>query len=192
MHGRKKPRVIHKHFKTIKQARKHFNKGDQLIMAKSNFNHIYSTLPNLYFMTYEEIFLNSQYLPEQEQDQYIEDYENNYRVLTDEDIIDLEALIDEQNKIIQSKGERLYYDSPRQVDQDEGYTLKDIKIFIESGEYEGQQLAVSDDYKYLNKTNKKLIKKCLIKIAKAMSLWGYDLAYRFSNGETGFLKVREY
>ena len=96
-------------------------------------------------MTYEEIFLNSLYLPEQEQDQYIEDYENNYRVLTDEDIIDLEALIDEQNKIIQSKGERLYYDSPRQVDQDEGYTLKDIKIVIECEEDEGQQLAVSDD-----------------------------------------------
>ena len=161
-------------------------------MSKSNFNHIYSTLPNLYFMTYEEIFSNSQYLPEQEQDKYIENCENNYRVLTDEDISDLKSLIDEQNEIIQNKGERLYYYSHRQVDQDEGYTLKDIKIFIEAGEYEGAQLAVSDDYKYLNKTNKKLVKKCLIKIAKAMSLWGYDLAYRFSNGETGFIKVREY
>ena len=44
----------------------------------------------------------------------------------------------------------------------------------------------------LNKTNKKLVKDCLVKIAKEFRLWAYDLAYRFSNGETGFTKVREY
>lgn len=164
-------------------------------MAKSNFNYIYSTLPNLYFMTFEEVLEGAYSIypdDEEKRENYIDHTCDSLRVLDDDEIKDLQSFIDEINEVIQNKGNRLYYNSYREVDQNEGYTLKDIKIFIEPGEYQGAQLAVSNDYKYLNKTNKKLVKKCLIKIAKKFKLWAYDLAYRFSNGETGFTKVREY
>lgn len=164
-------------------------------MAKSNFNYIYKTLPNLYFMTFDEVCECAYDLyPEDEEkrDQYIDDECTNLKVLDIDEMYELEQFITNMNDIIQSKGERLYYYSNREKDQEEGYTLKDIKIFIEPGEYQGAQLAVSNDYKYLNKTNKKLVRDCLVKIAKKFNLWAYELAYRFSNGETGFTKVREY
>lgn len=164
-------------------------------MAKSNFNYIYQTLPNLFFKTDDEVLeiANSIYPgDEQKQDEYIQQAYEGQRVLDEYEIKDLKSFIKKVNQTIRAKGEKLYYCSNRECDQREGYTLKDIEIFIEPGEYEGAQLAVSNDYKYLNKTNKKLVKDCLVKIAKEFRLWAYDLAYRFSSGETGFTKVREY
>ena len=164
-------------------------------MAKSNFNYIYKTLPNLYFMTLEEVIESAYNLypdDEEKREKYIDDECEQLKVLDRYDIDELDSFISEMNQVIQAKGQRLYYNSYREKDQDEGYMLKDIEIFIEAGEYQGAQLAVSNDYKYLNKTNKKLVKDCLVKIARKFKLWGYELAYRFSNGETGFNKVMEY
>lgn len=164
-------------------------------MAKSNFNYIYQTLPNLFFKTDDEVLETANCIypgDENKQDEYIQrEYEQN-KVLDDFELSDLQSFIKKVNETISSKGEKLYYCSMRSCDQREGYTLMNIKIFIEPGNYEGAQLAVNDEYKYLNKTNRKLVKDCLVKIAKEFRLWAYDLAYRFSNGETGFTKVREY
>ena len=166
-------------------------------MAKSNFNYYYNTLPNLFWMDFEDILEAAwdQYPGddnEEKRDQYVDDLCDGARVLDYEEIQDLKQLIKDANEKIQDKGHKLYYYSNRQKDQDEGYMLKDFEIFIEPGEYQGYQLAVSKDYKYLNKTNRQLVKNCLIYIAKKLKLWGYTLAYRFSNGETGFSKVKEY
>lgn len=166
-------------------------------MAKSNFNYYYNTLPNLFWMDFEDILEAAwdQYPGddnEEKRDQYVDDLCDGVRVLDYEEIQDLKQLIKDANEKIQDKGHKLYYYSNRQKDQDEGYMLKGFEIFIEAGEYQGYQLAVSNDYKYLNKTNRQLVKNCLIYIAKKLKLWGYTLAYRFSNGETGFSKVKEY
>ena len=146
-------------------------------MATSNFK-VYNELSNLYFMTDDEL----SFYDIETQDFYYKEY----RVLSDYEFSQLERFIEKMNADIEAKAER------RTKADDEYYNLKETKISIESGYYMGGQIAISNGFKYLNKTNKKYIASLFRKIAKAFNLWSYGLAYRCSNGETGFYKIKEY
>ena len=146
-------------------------------MATSNFK-VYNDLLNLYFMTDEELAFFD--------DETSDFYYTNYRVLNDYDFSKLDQFIEKLNAEINAKAEN------RTKADDEYYNLKETKISIENGYYMGGQIAISNAFKYLNKTNKKYIASLFRKIAKEFNLWSYGLAYQFSNGETGFYKIKEY
>lgn len=171
-------------------------------MATSNFK-IYNDLPGIYFMSKDEIEAyasqdeNFVYDPEEDEEgdgyydalfDYIDKYWPGYVFLDESNFYDLQKYIDECNDILQKRACRLY-ESPRCVDSVEYDNLRTTKITIESGHYMGYQIAVEGDYKYLNKTSKKLVRQLFMKIAKKFDLPIYALAYRFSNGETGFIKI---
>ena len=168
-------------------------------MATSNF-YYYDDLLNLYSITYDEALYNANAYCEYHNIDKDDDLEcekafneanKGLRIFDESEMEELENFIEELNKKIKDKAYRLY-DSNRQCDQDEYYNLIDCKIYIESGYYEGFQIAVSKDYQYLNKTNQKMIQQMFKKIARKFGMYAYTLAYRFSNGETGFHKVKEY
>lgn len=146
-------------------------------MATSNFK-VYNGLLNLYFMTDDELSFFD--------DETIEFYYKKYRVLDDYEFSQLERFIEKLNADINARAEN------RTKADDEYYNLKETKISIENGYYMGGQIAISNGFKYLNKTNKKYIASLFRKIAKAFNLWSYGLAYCYSNGETGFYKIKEY
>lgn len=79
-------------------------------MAKSNFNFIYQTLPNLFFKTDDEVLqvTNSIYPgDENKQDEYIQrEYEQN-KVLDDFELSDLQSFIKKVNQTIRAKGEKI-------------------------------------------------------------------------------------
>lgn len=113
-------------------------------------------------------------------------YNKKYRVLSDYEFSKLDQFIEKLNADINARAEN------RTKADDEYYNLKETKISIEAGYYMGGQIAISNGFKYLNKTNKKYIASLFRKIARAFNLWSYGLAYRYSNGETGFYKIKEY
>lgn len=171
-------------------------------MSASNFYH-YDDFPNLYCMSEEEIIEQAYHegiaYDHEDPDAYwdkIEAYvrENfkDYRILTDDEIHELRHFIEECNEEIEIKGNRLYYDGRRECDECEGDYLRTVKLGIEPGYYMGFQIAISGDYRYINKTNKRLVARLMEKIARRFYLYGYGLAYRFSNGETGFNLVKKY
>lgn len=146
-------------------------------MATSNFK-VYNGLLNLYFMTDDEL----SFFDIETQDFY----NKKYRVLSDYEFSKLDQFIEKLNADINARAEN------RIKADDEYYNLKETKISIENGYYMGGQIAISNGFKYLNKTNKKYIASLFRKIARAFNLWSYGLAYRYSNGETGFYKIKEY
>ena len=164
-------------------------------MATSNF-YFYNDLLNIYFKSLDDLYeiCYLQKYDDEETEKYVDENCDRYCVLDEQDIIDIQETIDECNKIIKDKYERLYYYSNRQCDYQQAIDMQDIYIKIESGYYEGYQIALNDysSYRYLNKTNRKMISDLFKKIAKEHHLPIYDLAYRFSNGETGFTKIKQY
>ena len=162
-------------------------------MATSNF-YYYDNLPNLYFKTIEELLDAAYYaeLDEEEEQEYLDKEWSKYRVLDEYEYEELKSYIEEMNRIISDKANS--YISDRQASYEQSNLLSDMKITIESGYYEGAQIFLENYcyYKYLNKTNQKLIKSLFIKIAKKFHLYDYSLAYRFSNGETGFNLAKKY
>lgn len=162
-------------------------------MATSNF-YYYDNLPNLYFKTIEELLDAAYYaeLDEDEEQEYFDKECEHYRVLDEYEYEELKSYIEEMNCIISDKANS--YVSDRQASYEQSNLLSDMKITIENGYYEGAQISLENycDYKYLNKTNQKLINSLFIKIAKKFHLYDYNLAYRFSNGETGFNLAKKY
>lgn len=162
-------------------------------MATSNFMY-YNDLPNLYFKTIGELLDAAYYegLDEDAEQKYIDKECSNYRVLDEIEYGELEDYIDEMNNIIKNKS--YSYVSNRQASYEQADLLNGIAIALEDGHYEGMQISLKNYcyYKNLNKTNQKLIKSLFIKIAKKFHLYSYDLAYRYSNGETGFNLIKKY
>lgn len=65
-------------------------------MAKSNFNYIYQTLPNLFFKTDDEVLETANCIypgDEQKQDEYIQRVYEGQRVLDECEIKDLKSFI---------------------------------------------------------------------------------------------------
>lgn len=162
-------------------------------MATSNF-YYYNNLPNLYFKTFDELSDTSFYagLDETEEQKYFDNVYKRYRILDEIEYAELQDYIEEMNDIIKNKS--YSYVSNRQASYEQSDLLNNIAITIEPGHYEGAQIYLNNycDYSYLNKTNQKLIKSLFIKIAKKFHLYSYDLAYRFSNGETAFNLIKKY
>ena len=166
-------------------------------MAASNFGW-YNTLLNLYSITYEEaLYKVDSYCEYENIEQTEENFEEifekaneNLRVFDEFEMEELEQFISECNNKIAQVRNNLYY-SKRQCDQDEYYNMYDLQIIIESGRYSGFRIACKD-YDYVNKTHKKLIQSLFRKIARKFGMYAYSLAYRFSNGETGFSLVKKY
>lgn len=168
-------------------------------MATSNFI-TYDGLPGLYYIPYEELEHDAEidgikYDPDNIEgyydalDQYAEDCFKGCKILWEDDS-EVEGFISECNDELQERAQRLS-NSLRDVDYLEYESLKNTKIVLKGGYYYGCQIAVEGDYKYLNKTSKKLVKKLFMRIARRFRLPVYVLAYRLSNGETGFTKVKE-
>lgn len=147
-------------------------------MATANFM-TYEDLPGLYFLTEEEA--------------QTYDYEQleKYRVLEDWEIEDLKDFISDCNLEIYERACRLQL-SNRDCDQPEFENIDNTRIVLKPGYYEGYQIAVEGEYHYCNQTSKNLIRKLFMKIARRFSIPVYRVAYRFSNGETGYTKVRTY
>ena len=75
-------------------------------MAKSNFNFIYQTLPNLFFKTDDEVLqvANSIYPgDENKQDEYIQREYEQYKVLDDFELSDLQSFIKKLIKQLEQK-----------------------------------------------------------------------------------------
>lgn len=172
-------------------------------MATSNFES-YEDLPGIYFMCYEDIEENALqsgavvYTGEDSDEDafwerleaYIDEYWSNYCILCEEDIHGLQKFIEECNDVLWERACRLYQ-SPRYNDGVEYENLRNTKITLKGGYYMGYQIAVEGDYDYLNKTSKKLVRKLFMRIARKFYLPVYGVAYRCSNGETGFRKIKD-
>ena len=166
-------------------------------MATSNFGW-YNDLLNLYSITYDEALNNMDSYcdyhnitrTEENEEELFEKANQNLRYFDEWEFEELEQFIDECNKKIDSVRYNLEY-SRRQCDQDEAWNMSDLKIEIEGGHYQGFRIACKD-YEYVNKTHRKLIQSLFKKIARKFGMYAYSLAYRFSNGETGFSLVKKY
>lgn len=168
-------------------------------MATSNFGW-YNDLLNLYSITYDELldkvdsyceYHNIDKSDETQYEQVLDNISKELKVFDEYELDELNAYIEELNKKIRAKAYRLS-DSKRMKDYDEYLSLIDCEIGLESGYYEGFQVVVNSEYKYLNKTNKQMIQKMFRSIARKFGMFAYTLAYRGSNGETGFNLVKKY
>lgn len=165
-------------------------------MATANF-YSYGEFPNLYFITLEEVEDRAscdgiEYDDEAAMSAYIEKYFKDMVILDDYDIGMLRERLEAANDEIHDKAIRLCYESPRYRDQCEGEDLRGVSLKLEDGYYEGAQIAIDGPYRYLNKTNKGMIRRLMEKIARAFYMKDYSVAYRFSNGETGYKAGKQY
>ena len=184
--------LIHKLFKALK-TKDNENRINQFIksinhiitlfkedttMATSNFYSM-NNLPGIYFCCIDDYF----------DDSYMND---SYRYLDQYEFDELQDDIDNFNRKIRD----IYYqlsDSPRYKDRQEADNLYDLKVEIKAGYYEGYQLYLRDyDYEILNKTHQRMIKRFFYQMARKYHLPVYIVAYRFSNGETGYNLIKQY
>lgn len=176
-------------------------------MATANF-YPYDVIPNFYFMTRDEIEQRAAYSddfnhdPDNDDpdaywdklDAWIDEHYKGYRIVDDYELQQLEEALDDINDKIKAK--TYGYDVRKQRDLEESWLLEDIQLVIKGGYYEGYQIAIEGHREYLfeqlNKTNQRWIIKMLKQVARRFYLPQYCLAYRFSNGEAGFTKIKDY
>lgn len=119
-------------------------------------------------------------------DKFYDDYPCT--LLNDEEIDDLKEDIDNFN----SETKDMAYSD--EVDDEDYDTLKDIVVELKPGYYEAVQLYVKESlFEYLSESEKKRqldrLTKFFDDMKKKYSLTELGVAYRFSNGETGYKKV---
>lgn len=192
-----------------------FKKGQPLSEGTSNFSSS-DNFPLLVFYTYDEVYdLLSDDSNYPDEDDFTDEegevdwdaYEDAKEafeekffdeldacVLTEEDVENLEEDIDNFNGDTKSIAYEIY-DKDYEDADDDYYTLKDIAVKIESGYYAAAQIDVEneDEFQYLSEKlkNEQLerFKNFFKELKDKYNLTELTVAYRFSNGETGYSKV---
>lgn len=194
-----------KHVKESKQSTLKEGKN-ALNENTSNFYNM-KELPLYIFVTYDEVRYeadeafeynkkNGEYADDDREayeiyedffEEYMNKYYSNICVLDEYEVEELESMVEDANEKIISKASELYDDN-----FDEYNILTDVKISIEPGYFQGAQLYVDEQYfKYLSDDSKKFVKDLYEEISKKFNLTELSVAYRFSNGETGYKIVNE-
>ena len=194
--------------KAVQESLKTPVKESKLLEGTSNFGSL-TNFPLLVYISLDDFEDSLDYVdgcPKMEdfdneddyyeaRDKFFEDYYNaHYKdvaLLTDEDIANLEADIDEFNS--ETK------DTCSDMDEDKYYDnsdLEDVKVKLEPGYYEGVQVDVEhEEYlEYLDEDIKKeqlaRFNKFFDEIKDKYGLTSLEVSYRASNGETGY-KIKE-
>lgn len=116
-------------------------------------------------------------------------------VLDDDTISELEYSLGEINADIKETAEDVIDDLENKEDSltkeedeklEDAYVLKDTEVSLKDGYYSGFYIGVSSSFKYLSKENKEFIIFKVKEIAKKFGLTELEVAYRASNGETGY------
>lgn len=153
--------------------------------------------------TLEDVYYNQSNTPLEadfDQDDFDEFIDNSLAkmdiaVLDDDTISELEYSLGEINSDIKEKAEDVIDELENKEgsltkEEDEkledAYVLKDTEVSLKSGRYSGFYIGVSSSFKYLSKENKEFIIFKVKEIAKKFGLTEVEVAYSFSNGETGY------
>lgn len=185
----------------------------------SNFKSLDGGLPLLVFYTYDEVFAmidNDSEAPKyddfENKEEYfstLEDFEQKYFANLDASVLDEGALddlgvdldnlngeIEGISYALEEEADELDYDEKNKDKvnklQEQAGILGDIKFDIESGYYEAAQIVCNGDsyFKDLDKEYQDFILNKLKEIKDKYNLTQLDASYRFSNGETGYHKVK--
>lgn len=190
--------------KAVQESLKTPVKESTLLEGASNFGSL-KNFPLLVYIPYDDFYDSLEYVDEcpkmdefdneddyyEAYDSFVDDYYNKHykgvALLTDEDEANLEADIDEFNNetkdICSDMDEDKYYDNS---------DLEDIKVKLEPGYYEGVQVDVEHEKSldYLDEDIKKeqlaRFNKFFDDIKNKYGLTSLSVAYKFSNGETGY------
>lgn len=183
-------------------------KESSLLEGTSNFGSL-EHFPLLVYIPYDDFYDSLEYVDEcpkmgdfdneddyyDAYDKFVDDYYEKYykgvALLTDEDVANLENDIDafnaETKDVCSSMEEDKYYDNS---------DLEDVRIKLEPGYYEGVQVDVEHE-KYLDYLDEDVKQEQLARFNKFFEdikskygLTSLSVAYRFSNGETGY-KIEE-
>ena len=128
-------------------------------------------------------------------DAYIDTYfeerlGDGIRALTDDDVENLENELFLFNEKMRARGEELAYGegSDDDAQYQRGQVLKDLKVGLKPGYYEGVQLFcdIDGDESFLTEDDKNELIEFFKKIKKDFSLTELAVAYKASNGETGY------
>lgn len=185
--------------KDIKESlEKPLNESMSLLEGTSNFGSL-DNFPLLVYIPYDEFYDSLEYVdgyPKMEdydneddyyeaQEKFVDEYyDKHYKgvaLLTDEDVANLESDIEDFNR--QTKD--IAYDL-------DNYDLEDIQLKLEPGYYEGVQVdcEYEKSFNYLDEKVKEeqlaRFKKFFDDIKNKYGLTSLSVAYRFSNGETGY------
>jgi len=164
-------------------------------------------LPLLVFMSDEEVWDKIKYYAEQEYvghedeqdwdeflqefaDEHYDEYSQGVCVLDDDEIKALEEKIDEFNYEIHRQGESI----TGTEEYDDGDILKNSETEIKGGYYEGYQIFTEFQYKddeNLSEELRKPFQDFYAEIKKEFGLTELSVAYKASNGETGYRIVEE-
>lgn len=189
--------------KDIKESlEKPLTESVSLLEGTSNFGSL-DNFPLLVYIPYDEFYDSLEYVdgyPKMEdydneddyyeaQEKFVDEYyDKHYKgvaLLTDEDVANLESDIEDFNR--QTKD--IAYDL-------DNYDLEDIQLKLEPGYYEGVQIdcEYEKSFNYLDEKVKEeqlaRFKKFFDDIKTKYGLTSLSVAYRFSNGETGY-KIEE-
>lgn len=117
-----------------------------------------------------------------------EGYESGIIVLSREEFKSLEDDIDDFNYEIKQLSDKLY-DEGR---EEESWTISDAEVTVKDGYYEGAQLIFSEDsiWDEIPKEAQELVTNFFNEMIKKYNLNVLKVAYRFSNGETGYSKIK--
>lgn len=199
----------------IKKEEEEVKEEQQLNEGTSNFSGTYN-IPLLIFDYYDDIVERMEYdsdYPQYEdyededdfyeaRDEFEEKYFDkiDYCILTDEDVENLKDDLSTLNDKIYNMSYNYYYDSQyednltdeqRDEAYDESLYLESISkpgFVIESGYYEAYEIYNENgkDIEYLNDKDRDFILKSIDDIKKKYNLTELEVAYRMSNGETGY------